>query len=115
MQAIAALLIWFSVLAFFSWLIGSIAGVSTSNSSDLKKSDETEGEFIQVKQSSGHQQKQAINDLEIDDIAATQARKDEEDRNRLHRLHDIDMEQRENEHDDSVQTANAAQSNPWDS
>lgn len=97
MQALGALLIWLSVLAFFAWLIGSIAGGSSSNSSDLKKSDYSEDDYIQVKQTTGQKQKQAINELEIQDIEAARERNDEDDRNRLHRLHDIDMEQRERE------------------
>lgn len=116
MEAIAAFLILSSVLCFFSWLIGQGVGAMTSGSTTVKTADDSnDADHTQVKQSLGQKQKQAIQDVENNAMEVQQARNDEEERNRLHHLHDIDMEQRKREYEESVQAANAYQSSqPWE-
>lgn len=91
-------------------------GAMTSDSTVVKTIDESkDADLIQVKQSLGQRQKQAIQDVEINAMEVQQARNDEEERNRLHNLHNIDMEQRDRENDESAQAAYAYQaSQPWE-
>lgn len=91
-------------------------GAMTSDSTVVKTTDESkDADLIQVKQSLGQRQKQAIQDVEINAMEVQQARNDEEERNRLHNLHNIDMEQRDRENDESAQAAYVYQaSQPWE-
>jgi hypothetical protein len=116
MEAIAAFLILFSLLCFLSWLFGHGMGAMTSDSTLVKTAEDSkDADLIQVKQSFGQKHKQAIQDVEINAMEVQQARNDEEERNRLHHLHDIDMAQRDREYEESVQSANAYQaSQPWE-
>lgn len=111
MQVLGAFLILFSVLCFFSWLIGTGVGAMTTDPKAVNTSDGLkDADLIQLNSSSGQKQKQAIQDVEINAMEMQQLRNDEEERNRLHYLHDIDMERSDRENEESAQAANAYQS-----
>ena len=114
MQVLGAFLMLFSVLCLISWGLGKVVGVMTADPMVVNTADESkDADLIQVKQSS--RQKQAIQDVEINAMEVQQARNGEDERNRLHYLHDIDMEVRDREYEEWAQAANASEtSQPWE-